>query len=387
MSSAYPPPGSQMIQRCFRCGMPLPPNGAICGNCGAYNALPQNEWGQAQAYGQVPISGPLQARAPATGSLWGYANNTAMPTAPTQAQFATWGQPSAATVPGAYTQAVQPYQPSQFQPSPFAPAFAEMPAPNQSAHGYYQDEQENHGPGRMGMMLVIGLLLLLVVGGALSGVIYFSSHNQATPSATPTIVITTPTIKPLFRDTFTNNSTGWLVTSGPGKFSAKVGGGLMTLEDDDNKLLWDILPGKTFSDFRLDVDARLTRGDQNNAYGVYIRGASTVTSDIGTYYRLELYGDGTFAIFKGTQDSTGNTQNNRVTYQANAAIHKVGQINHITVIARGSTMVFMVNGVTIYTYPDTSYRGGLVAMFVSNLPGLAPGAQATFANLAIFPAS
>ena len=399
MSSAYPPPGGQLIRRCFRCGTPLPPNGAICGNCGAYNALPLNGWGQAQAvqgqvYGQAPVPGPLQAQIPATGSLWGYANNAAMPAAPAQAQFAAWGQPSATAVPETYAQPVRPSQSSQFQPSPFAPALAGMPAPNQSvytnnysSYDYYQDQQEKRGPGRIGLMILIGLLLLLVIGGGLTGVLYYSSHDQSTPAATPTLVIKTPTVKPLFRDTFTNNSTGWLVTSGQGKFSALVGGGLMTLEDDDNKLLWDILPGKTFSDFRLDVDARLTKGNQNNAYGVYIRGASTATSDIGTYYRLELYGDGTFAIYKGIQDSNGNTENNRVTYQANAAIYKEGQTNHITVIARGGTMVFMVNGVTIYTYPDTSYRGGLIAMFVSNLPGLAPGAQATFANLAIFPAS
>lgn len=433
MSSAYPPPGGQLIRRCFRCGTPLPPNGAVCGNCGAYNAVPQNGRGQVQAaqgqaYGQapLPVPGPPQVQAPATGSLWGYANNAAKPAAPTQAQFAAWGQPSAASVPGTYAPPVQPSQSSQFQPFPFTTTVAGMPAPNQgvytnglmsgvgSSNGYYQgaqapqglassvapgfannyssldyyqDQQEKRGPGRIGLMIVIGLLLLLVIGGGLTGVLYYSSHDQSTPAATPTVVITTPTIKPLFRDTFTNNSTGWQVTSGQGKFSAQVGGGLMTLEDDDNKLLWDILPGKTFSDFRLDVDARLTKGDQNNAYGVYIRGASTATSNIGTYYRLEIYGDGTFAIYKGIQDSNGNTQNNRVTYQANAAIHKEGQFNHITVIARGGTMVFMVNGVTVYTYPDTSYRGGLIAMFVSNLPGLAPGAQATFANLAIFPAS
>ncbi|HEV2474059.1 MAG TPA: family 16 glycoside hydrolase, partial [Chthonomonadales bacterium] len=169
----------------------------------------------------------------------------------------------------------------------------------------------------------------------------------------------------------------------------QVGNGKMTLEDDNNQLLWEILPGKTFSDSRLAVDATLTKGNTSNAYGIYIRGVSTATSDIGTYYRLEIYGDGTFAVFKGAQDSSGNTVNQQVYYSKSpvSAILTEGHSNHITIIAKGSSMVFMVNGVTIYSYSDTTYRSGVVALFVSNLPNLSGGAQATFANLAIFPAS
>jgi len=40
----------------------------------------------------------------------------------------------------------------------------------------------------------------------------------------------------------------------------------------------------------------------------------------------------------------------------------------------------------VYTYTDDNYKGGSIALFVSNLPELTPGAQATFTNLAIFPA-
>jgi len=167
-----------------------------------------------------------------------------------------------------------------------------------------------------------------------------------------------------------------------------VGGGQMTLEDDHNKLLWEILPGQTFADFRLDVDAKLTKGDHNNGYGVFIRGIASQGIDIGLYYRFELYGDGTYAVFKGSLDATGKTQSTQITdYTANAAIQKEGNNNHITIIAKGSNMVFMVNGVTVYTYNDSAYKGGEVALFVSNLPNLNPVAQASFAHLAIFPVS
>jgi len=62
-------------------------------------------------------------------------------------------------------------------------------------------------------------------------------------------------------------------------------------------------------------------------------------------------------------------------------------MNHITIVANGSVMTLIVNGQTVYTYTDDNYKGGSIALFVSNLPKLAPGAQATFKNLAVYPIS
>jgi hypothetical protein len=280
------------------------------------------------------------------------------------------------------------YQSSQGMPGAVSTSGAPVFSNTYASYDYFEGQKERRRP-RTGLILAIGAILIVLVGGGLAGLLYYNSQSAPTASSAQTFVIKTPTVKPLFRDSFTNNNTGWLLSNDPGVSLQQVGGGKMTLEDDDNKLLWEILPGKTFSDFRLDVNATLTKGNTNNAYGVYIRGVSTATSDIGTYYRLEIYGDGTFAVFKGTQDSNGNPVIQRVHYSNNpvAAILTEGHSNHITIIAKGSSMVFMVNGVTIYTYTDTTYRSGLIALFVSNLAGLAGGAQATFANLAIFPAT
>ncbi len=74
-------------------------------------------------------------------------------------------------------------------------------------------------------------------------------------------------------------------------------------------------------------------------------------------------------------------------YVVNSAIAKVGHTNQITLVARGSAMTLIVNGQSVYTYTDDSYKGGSIALFVSNLPKLTPGAQATFTNLAIYPIS
>lgn len=267
--------------------------------------------------------------------------------------------------------------------NPFQPAGMHGFMPDE----FYQPQQKKRGP-KVALIILIGILLLVVIGGGLTGLLYIKSQSQSAPTATPTRIIVTPSVTPLFRDSFANNNTKWYLASAPGDYSVSVGGGSMVLEDDHHRLLWEILPSKTFTDFRLDVDATLTKGDPNNGYGVYIRGASSQDSDIGLYYRFELYGDGTFALFKGSTDANGNTQSSQVVKDtSNAAIQKEGQVNHITVIAKGSSMTFTVNGTTVYTYNDTSYKGGLVALFVSNLPISPPGAQARFANLAIFPVS
>jgi 3-keto-disaccharide hydrolase len=399
MSSAYPPYGGPPSQRCVRCGTPLPPNVVTCANCGTYNPVTQSGgspdqgqalWGGSQPqtafgggqysvpqWGQAPISPPQnnqwsQPQSPAFPQNNAYA---APPSSSPNNYYGAPGQPQQSNF-NAYNPGLQQ---NGYYSSPAATYEGYAPA------GYNQSPQKQRG-ARIGLIVGTILLLVILVGGAFAGYTVYKNRNQNNPvSATPTS-ISTPSVKPLFSDTFANNKTGWDLTSKPGKFSVTVGGGLMILEDDDNKLLWEILPGKNLTDFRLDVNATLSKGDPNNGYGVYIRGASSQDSDLGTYYRFELYGDGTYAIFKGSLDTTGHTQSNMVqSYTQHNAIAKAGNVNHITVIARGPTMTLMVNGQTIYTYTDDNYKSGSVALFVSNLPKLTPGAQATFANLAIFP--
>lgn len=412
MSSMYPPFGGPAAQRCLRCGTPLPPNVVNCMNCGAYNPVAQP--GGSAEQGQPPWGGspaqPSFSSGQYSGPQWEQA-----PISPPQNN--QWGQPAAFPQSNTFDTPDTPRpvsSPSNFynmpglsmgQQSNFNNYYG---APQQNAYysspsatyeeyssaslngyspaGYDRPPQKKSGP-KVGLIIGIVLLVIVLVGGAFAGFFFLNSHNHNSTAtiATPTVIIT-PSATPSFRDFFTNNNAGWDLTSNPGKFSVKVGGGSMVLEDDDNKLLWEILPGKSFTDFRLDVNAVLSKGDPNNGYGVFIRGASSQGSDLGTYYRFEFYGDGSYAIFKGSLDTNGNSQSSKVQgYTANDAIAKAGKVNHITIIAKGPSMTLMVNGQTLHTYTDDNYKSGSVALFVSNLPSLPPGAQATFTNLAIFP--
>ncbi len=384
MSSMYPPYWGPPAQRCLRCGTPLPPNAVTCMNCGAYNPPAQPGGPAEQGWGG---SSPI--------------GNGQPPNSPPQ-QSNQWGQP--ASVPPN-----NPFGPqSMSSPNNFygMPGQGQQPnfgAPQQNAYyssatnvGYQPYSRNGYSPGRPpqkkrgpGLIIGIALLVIVLVAGSFGGYLFLKNHNQnGNTTAGPAPKISTPAVKPLFSDSFNNNNNGWDLSSAPGKFSINIGGGSMVLEDDENKLFMEVLPAGNFADFRLDVNARLSKGAPSNGYGVFIRGAVGLDGNLNTYYRFELYGDGTYALFKGILDATGQAQSTKIhNYTASSAILKDAQVNHITIIAKGSSMTVMVNGQTLDTFSDSTYKDGSVALFVSNLPSLPAGAQASFTNLAIFPAT
>jgi predicted nucleic acid-binding Zn ribbon protein len=372
MSSIYPSYGSAPTQLCQRCGRPLPPNEVYCSNCGLVNTPSQ------------PNSAPTQLP---SGISWG-----STPPGTAQPGGQPWRQSPAQPSP--------PPSASGFQTSGYAqppamdgyqqPGFANPPAMNGYQSGGFapQAEERSRRP-KIGMILTIVVILLVVVGGSIGGFTYLKKHSASTTTqVSPTVApAPIPQGKPLFSDPFQNNNAGWDLTSKPGEFSIKISNGSMVLEDDNNKLFSELIPGgRNFNDFFFTVDATLSKGTQSNGYGIYFRGASNQLFDIATYYRFELYGDGTFAIYKGSVDGTGtSTSTFLVNYSQSPALQKQGNVNHIGISAKGPTMTFVVNGQTLKIVTDNTYSSGSIALFVSNLPHTTPGAQATFSNLVIYP--
>ena len=210
------------------------------------------------------------------------------------------------------------------------------------------------------------------------------SAGKPSPTAVP---YPSPGGTPFFSDNFASDTNGWNLQSSPGNYAVSINNGALTMEMDKHQLLWELLPGEaTYSNFTLTTNAVLARGDQNNGYGVYIRGTANSASDLATYYRFELYGDGSYAIFKGTTGANGiSTTTKIVDYTLNAAIKKQGGVNHIMIIAKGAVLSFVVNGQLLKTISDGSYSNGSVALFVSNLPEAKPGLQVQFSQFAIYP--
>ena len=267
------------------------------------------------------------------------------------------------------------------------------PAYIQGPHAFYQEPKRRRF--QIGRIVSVLVLLLVVIGGSLLTYTFLFSHKNSQQAASSTVSTHNPSAPlptqqgaPLFQDEFTNNTNGWSIQSYPGEFSVALGNGALKLENDNNKLLWELIPGdKQYGNFQLSVDAVLSKGSQENGYGVYIRSALSQNASITAFYRFELYGDGSFALFKGTTDANGAVTTPRlIDYTNSSAIQKQGSLNHITISAKGSSLQFIVNGQTLGTVTDGTYTSGSIALFVSNLQKAQPGAIATFSHLAIYAA-
>lgn len=257
---------------------------------------------------------------------------------------------------------------------------------------YQDDDDEDEGPKRprAAMVTLIVILLVALVGGgvAFAGYKLFRPNASTVNSAVTPVAVSTPTGSPVFSDSFQAVSLNWDATP-HANTKLTISNGKMILEADAHSLLFpELLLGKTFADFRLDVDAALAKGDDMaNGYGIYIRASSTQDNSLGLYYRFEIYGDGSFWIYKGTADANGNSVSTAIKQSPpNNAVYTNGTLNHLTIIAKGSQLSFMINGTTVSTFTDTSYKSGSIALFVSNVTDSKTTAQVTFEHFAIFPA-
>jgi hypothetical protein len=301
-----------------------------------------------------------------------------------RSSFANFQQNPAQSAQNAFLTA--PQQSGYQRPAPWSTAHNPQVRPAWTQRENEDEGRQRKGPGVGVVLVIVVLLVALLGGGAFAGYKVLSRNNAANTSNTPAVV--TPSTSPLFRDTFQQNTANWDLAAPAGAMITLVGG-KMVMESDNNKLYQEPFPGgKAYGDFRLDIDAGLTGGDPKNGYGVYVRGASAQNDPLGLFYRFEIYGDGYFYIYKGSLDANGNLQVQSIaqSQQPGDAINLKGQMNHLTIIAKGPKLTWIVNGTTIANLIDNSYKSGTMALFVSNVAKVPAGAQATFQNLAIFPA-
>jgi|GEM_PF-462546 len=275
---------------------------------------------------------------------------------------------------------------SPLNKGPWSPSFA---AKRQSREARPTESANRRFPTVF--IVCLSILLIIIIGGSvfIASTLLKSNATSQSPATAPVASFPAPTTTPLFTDAFTGNKNGWYLQNDPGKMTSMIGGGTMTLEDDIHTQVYAKVPGnKSFGDFKLLADVMLAKGDVNSAYGFYIRGATNQNGNWSTYYRLSLYGDGTYAILKGVVDVNGNvTTTILVNYTPSPVIQpKVGDINHLLIIANGSSITLGVNGQNIKTITDGNYKSGSVGMFVSNLQDAQSGTQVQFSNFGIYPA-
>ncbi len=181
-----------------------------------------------------------------------------------------------------------------------------------------------------------------------------------------------PALTPLpFTEDFSNPNNGWKTASDSViKISLQDSALHFTIDDLDT-IAWSTPKDKRFGDFVLDVDATQVDGPNDNTYGVIFR-----YQDDRNFYRLDISGDGYFAVFKRKDGIWTKVQD----YIESAAVKQGNTTNHLQVIAKGNQFTFSVNGQTVKTFSDGDFPNGGIGVTAGTLFDNA-GVHIAFDNL------
>ena len=163
-----------------------------------------------------------------------------------------------------------------------------------------------------------------------------------------------PTLTPLpYTDDFSNSTSGWKTVNDPAVKINYQDGALQFMIPELDTLAWSVPKDKRFGDFVLDVDATQVDGPKDNSYGVIFRYV-----DDRNFYRLDISGDGYFAVFKYKDGKWTKVQDNAET----PAVKQGPATNHLQVIAKGNQFTFNVNDQLVKTFSDSDFANGNVGV-------------------------
>lgn len=183
-----------------------------------------------------------------------------------------------------------------------------------------------------------------------------------------------PTLTPLpYTDDFSTSDGGWKTAKDE---AIKIGvqdGALHFTIDDLDTIAWSTPKDKRFGDFVLDVEATQVDGPSDNTYGVIFR-----YQDDRNFYRIDISGDGYYAVFKRKDGVWIKLQE----YVVTPAIQQGNATNHLQVIAKGDQFTFNVNGQAVKTFSDKDFPTGNIGVAAGTLSNEA-GVHIAFDNLKV----
>lgn len=163
----------------------------------------------------------------------------------------------------------------------------------------------------------------------------------------------------LFRDDFTDPTSGWLVGVDSIGAADYMDGGLRIYVSKPASSRVSI-PRLRFDDVRIDVDAVKVSGPDDNHYGVVCR-----YQDKDNFYFLEISSDGYYGIGKyqdGKMSLIGFTQ-----MQSNNAIRQGYATNHLRAECIGDSFTLYLNGIRIGAAKDPAFKMGNVGLIAGTL--------------------
>lgn len=374
---------------CRQCGEAIFPGQSSCPNCGAPSVEESSQLEQNQ----------LASSAPNNVDTYDAAAQPAQPAPPSSPYGPAPSEHVAYDSP--FVDKTAPTASASGEQVPQSGAYPPLPPPVVSygrSHDGYGPHMQPAGVGKMTTprarkrsnlvvsIIVVFLLLVLIGTGSFFVTRFITGRPTVATASTPAVVLPTQIATQsqttaLFSDNFSNNDNDWDTTSGSG-YLRTISNNELTLADSNHKILIETLPvNNTYADMMFTISFTLIQADQNDSVGLYIRGDSNLDHD----YRLDLFGDNSYALSKEYLDGTTVKIKPMVDPTNTSALNPMGQQNTVSLIAKGSTLVLVINNKTVSTITDTDYTNGQVALFVQNGDS-SKGVKVMFSNVSIYPA-
>ena len=175
-------------------------------------------------------------------------------------------------------------------------------------------------------------------------------------------------------DDFSGPQTDWLKESSRQGFECGyVGGEYHILVDkfDSWYCVWSGWAGY-FTDFTLEIDARLVSGPEESEYGVIFR-----LRENDSYYVFLVTGTGYYIVGKRTEGAWTTLKD----WTWSASIAQGYSINHLKVVCQCSEIEVYVNDYYLTTVTDDSFDAGAVGMIVDTPK---PNTRVAFDNIVIY---
>ncbi len=180
----------------------------------------------------------------------------------------------------------------------------------------------------------------------------------------------------LYQDTFSVGETGpWQVEGDASGRTAVLDGELIIELDAPALMQFVTLPEPIFTDFVMQVDARILAGSPQSSYGLLFR-----MQNATQFYRFDITGDGMFIVER--RNSDGSWTRFVPDWTDSAAINQgVDAVNQLRVEAVGDTMRFYVNDTLLQQVSDGQFVGGTIGLDAGTFGQ--SGLQVAFDNLVV----
>lgn len=127
-----------------------------------------------------------------------------------------------------------------------------------------------------------------------------------------------------------------------------------------------------FTDFALEIDARLVSGPNESSYGVVFR-----LQDVYNFYSLLVWGDGYYQVETWLNDKRTEQQGKT----KSDFVNQGNNTNRLKVVCRGTQIEVYVNGHHLTTVTDDSFAGGYVGVIVQTAGA---NAHVAFDNIKVY---